>query len=107
MTTLSDVCNKLAISPATLGDIPLNMPISLLQQSNNYNVQLGHATTMRYNEDYVQKTWIWSMKCVFILGTGTLYFVKWNDEIHSFNLDDNSVREIVFNSIYWDEYHNT
>jgi hypothetical protein len=106
MSTLSDVCFKLDISPASLGNIPLNIPISVLQQSNNYNIQLGHAATMLYNDDYVQKSWIWSMMCVYILGTGTMFFVKWNDEIHSFNLDDNCVREIVFNAIFWDEYHN-
>ena len=108
MATLADVCEKVSIPLSAIGDIPLNIPITVLQQCNNTNVQSRFATRVN-GPTHLLPTWIWSIHCTFISTAntiiGTKYFVEWNGEIYVFDMDSNPVRELVFNAIFYDDYH--
>ena len=108
MITLADVCAKISIPPKSIGVIPLNIPITALQQSNNTNEQSRLATRVNGSADLLP-TWIWSMHCTFVSTAttiiGTKYFVEWNGEIHVFDMNSDPVRELVFNAIFYDDYH--
>ena len=108
MITIGNVCDKISISPASIGDIPLNIPITALQQSNNANLQRQLAVRANYTDDQIMETWIWSIQCTFVSTppcAGNKYFVEWNDVIHVFDMDSNPVRELVFNAIFYNDYH--
>lgn len=109
MITLADVCDKVSIPRTAIGEIPQNIPITILQQCNNANLQRQLATRANYTDDQVMLTWIWSINCVFVSTEegilGNKYFVEWNNEIHDFDMDSNPVRELVFNAIFYNDYH--
>ena len=109
MITIGNVCDKISISPASIGDIPLNIPITVLQQSNNANLQRQLAVRANYTDDQVMLTWIWSIYCIFVSTSdgilGNKFFVEWNDTVHVFDMDSNPVKELVFNAIFYNDYH--
>jgi hypothetical protein len=109
MITLADVCDKVSVPISAIGDIPLNIPITVLQQCNNTNQQTHFATRANYTDAQVMLTWIWSINCVFVSTAdgilGNKFFVEWNGEIYVFDMDSNPVRELVFNAIFYDDYH--
>jgi len=108
MITLATVCDKIAVSPGSIGNIPLNIPITVLQQSNTSELQRKLALRANYTDEQVMNTWIWSIQCVFVSTphcVGNKYFIEWNDTVHVFNLDSNMIRELVFNAIFYNDYH--
>lgn len=108
MISLADVCAKCSVPVKSLGDIPLNIPITTLQYHNNVNRQKQLAERANYTNDQMLESWIWGMCGTFIVtpaGCETKYFIEWNKEVYGFDLDSNIIRELVFNSIFYDEYH--
>jgi hypothetical protein len=108
MITLADICEKVSIPLSAIGDIPLNIPITVLQQCNNTNQQTHFATRVN-GSAHLLPTWIWSMHCTFVSTDnaiiGTKYFVEWNGEIYVFDMNSDPVKELVFNAIFYDDYH--
>lgn len=108
MITLADVCDKVSVSRDAIGDIPLNIPITVLQQSNNTNAQSRIAALVN-GSAHLLPTWIWSIHCTFVSTdnaiSGPKYFVEWNGTFHVFDMDSNPVRELVFNAIFYNDYH--
>jgi hypothetical protein len=108
MITIGDVCGKISVSPVSIGDIPLNIPITVLQQSNNSNHQHHFARSANYSDDQIMATWIWGIQCTSVstpYSFNTKYFVEWNDAVHVFDMDSNPVKELVFNAIFYNDYH--